>query len=246
VGAVHGRLGCVGPGAMGIFRRSPRRTPTRLSWSAPISRWNPTHLAGRCDPGYIDCGNQPPFPRERRGNWTAASDRPSVCPRMEGFARGITSAPGELDRGRVSRSDRPPQPAGRVHRRLFGSAPPAHGQAPERAAVLVSCFFPCRAATRWQSPFRPVTAANSAGQVPGARSSSASPPCRATTYVGSFGDGLRHGRRGRGLPRSRPFFSRPLELAEEGLECRVVADRLEVGVLLEAHDVDPPSFLGLA
>ena len=55
------------------------------------------------------------------------SRRPSGGTRMEGHARGNPPAPGSMERGRVSRPDRPPQPAGRVHRRLPGNPADAYG-----------------------------------------------------------------------------------------------------------------------
>ena len=86
---------------------------------------------------------------------TLTTGRPSAQ-EWKDTARGNPSAARGMERGRVPRSDRPSESAGRVHRRPPGSPPHAHGQAPERAGVLVSCFLPLRGAPRWQSPFPPL------------------------------------------------------------------------------------------
>jgi len=67
--------------------------PTRSVGTSQRRHGN-LHIAARCDPGYIDCGNLAPFPREPHGNWTAASDDPSLCP-------GLVDKPGDYAEAHV-------------------------------------------------------------------------------------------------------------------------------------------------
>ena len=100
--------------------------------AARLARRTLTHIAERDKSDYTELGNESPFSGERHGDCTDSHDHPSVRTRMEGRARGNTPPSGSMERGRVSRSDGPPQPAGRVHRRVPGNPPHAYGQAPRR------------------------------------------------------------------------------------------------------------------
>src|SRR5262245_8803286 len=90
--------------------------------------------------------------RERHAHRTAADECPSRCPEMEGSARGITSASGKLERGRVSRADRSPEPVSRVHRWHAGTIAHAHGQAPGDFGVPVPRIPPFFGTSRGKGP----------------------------------------------------------------------------------------------
>jgi len=117
-------------------------------------------------PDYTELGDEGPFSGERHVKCNDSHNRPSVGRRMEGRTRGNTTPPGSMERGRVSRSDGPPQPAGRVHRWVPGNPPHPYRQAPGDSGVPVPSFPWLRRPSRWEGPLFAVAATNPAGQVP--------------------------------------------------------------------------------